>query len=507
MVTNDSTSIISLPSSPAQDNKLGDDIPSLDTTFEALSEAQESSVESDELSLSDLDDDLVNLEDPHFEDELFLVIRTVSAKLLAGFRLTGTSTEGFIGHSQGPGILTLGECSSGEGLSTDNTEGLEDESSTSASDPGNPKTFRSIRPKRERGNALERDREGGDEEDEDDGGNIRLPKKLRTAYCDTGRKFLACPFWKLNARRHRDCFKRKLDGIPRVKQHLRRNHYNGNHRCERCKTVFVDDGPYQDHLRQQCTFREAAVPEWISHQTRLALARKSKPQYSESQKWFEIWDLLFPGAPAPSLAYIDPNLSEDLSEFRLYAHDHGPRILQEELENVGVRFEVESSASRQDVVSAAIRRAQEQLLEEWLESYSLPPEASSDLPESVGASSADIPEVDAYVQPILNNAPIINSQGTPGITRSLDELPDVDVAATDDQQQGIVLLTVTDANHDDPSGRIEVFPRDNDRETGEELDMFIDYWPGVMGAFSEMEAEVYYDIQDVSSNQQVYEVG
>lgn len=170
--------------------------------------------------------------------------------------------------------------------------------------------------------------------------------------------------------------------IPQVKQHLRRTHYTKNHCCERRKTVFVDNAPYQAHLRQQCTFKEVDVPEWISHQTRLALAKKSKPQHSESEKWFEIWGLLFPGTPPPSSAYIDHNLSEDLCELRSYAHDHGPRVLREELKRVGVRFDMDSSESREEVISAAIRRGEEQLLEAWLYSRSLPPEGSNKSPKT-----------------------------------------------------------------------------------------------------------------------------
>ncbi|KAK8008216.1 hypothetical protein PG991_010767 [Apiospora marii] len=469
----------------------------METTTKPVSEPQESSTESDELSASYLEDDLAIPEDLHFDDGLIGIIDAVSIKLLTGFRLSATYEECHK-HDFKEILAKEWESSSGIVSYDNNSDVSQKETSTSTSDTVNLTNESSVRSNK-RGRGILKQTAGNrsnqdDRDDEDDEGNVRLPKKFRTTCSDSGRKLLACPFWKRDAPRHRDCFKRKLDGIPRVKQHLRRTHYTGNHCCERCKTVFVDNVSYQAHLRQQCTFKEVEVPEWISHQTRLALAKKSKPYHSESEKWFEIWGLLFPGTPAPSSAYIDHNLSEDLCEFRSYAQEHGPRVLREELESVGVRFDMDSSESREGVINAAIQRGEEQLLEAWLSSRSLSAESSMESPEHSATSCGEMQEnhMSGQVE-VETTFAGVNTENLMA-SQSLDNLPDDGVAIVNNQNQEAAQFQETGATTGDLE-QIEEMLGDDGLGIGEDFDRLIDFWPGAMGGLNDIEAQFCEDIQ------------
>lgn len=98
----------------------------------------------------------------------------------------------------------------------------------------------------------------------------------------------------------------------------------------------------------------------------------------------------------------------------------------------------------------------------------------------------------------VNNTLAGANSESPRATRSQDNLPDSDVAAVNNQNQEVLLSKETNANPDYHEEQTEEIPRDDDREIGEEFDMFIEFWPGAMGGFSEMEAQLYEDIQGLS---------
>lgn len=254
------------------------------------------------------------------------------------------------------------------------------------------------------------DRSDGEGEDEEAPRDRRGPKQPRLGSDTNFRKLLACPFWKRDARRHRDCFTLKLDGIPRVKQHLSRSHYSENH-CERCKAIFGSNASREDHLRyEQCQWRGQDALEGLTHQQRHDLSRKSKPHHSESEKWFAIWEILFPGQPMPTSAYMDPNLSQDLSEFRLYAQSHGTQILIEELEREDLSHELQSSERNEQLLRAALSRGQNLIFDAWL--------ASRESPSSIPASITDTQESGTPGQSIADSGIAMRSQEVSNATPS-----------------------------------------------------------------------------------------
>ncbi|KAK7997516.1 hypothetical protein PG989_005556 [Apiospora arundinis] len=63
---------------------------------------------------------------------------------------------------------------------------------------------------------------------------------------------------------------------------------------------------------------------------------------------------------------MDPELSEDLSEFRLYSQTNGMQIVMEELEREGLAEQVESSEEMQSLIRVALGRGQDLVFDTWL---------------------------------------------------------------------------------------------------------------------------------------------
>ncbi|KAK4167959.1 hypothetical protein QBC43DRAFT_310533 [Cladorrhinum sp. PSN259] len=239
----------------------------------------------------------------------------------------------------------------------------------------------------------------GDEDENDDGdGKMPPPKKPRRGQDLPHHKTLACPFWKLDPRRHRKCL--KLDSfwlVNRVKQHLTRTHTEPKIFCDKCKTTFPDEAAKERHLRQDghvCTFKP-----WNEHlitrSQQVELHRKSRPDTSEAERWFDIWDILFPGRLRPSSPYIDTGVSDDLREFREYTQIRGREVLLERLQAAGFSYRYpDSSLSDQDFEVyrlEAADRAIDAMIEDFLSSRSSQGSAQQQGKTSSDASGQETP--------------------------------------------------------------------------------------------------------------------
>lgn len=220
----------------------------------------------------------------------------------------------------------------------------------------------SARPKRAR------EEEGGDEDSEGDDERKRQNKRQKAENSDefTSRKLLACPFWKLDPRVHKDCFRMKLDKISRVKQHLTRKHLPAFY-CERCMLVLPNEEAHMAHIQiMNCSFQAERFT-GITHRQQRELSKKSNPNLSEPDQWFAIWGIVFPNTPRPVSAYMDPDLSEDLCRFKEFAELHGPALIEHEiissnLEGSGLDLQSHSSLALQNVIAQGLNR----IFENWL---------------------------------------------------------------------------------------------------------------------------------------------
>ncbi|KAI5460435.1 hypothetical protein BGZ63DRAFT_404903 [Mariannaea sp. PMI_226] len=206
--------------------------------------------------------------------------------------------------------------------------------------------------------------ENGQSEDED---STRKPKRKRIKRhnSDKNQQLLACPFWKLDPSKHCDCFRMKMDTASRVKQHLVRNH-TPDFYCPGCLVIFPEEEVYLSHVRNEigtCKWDPSVKLDGITHKQRRELSRKSKPGLSDVEKWFAIWDIVFPNDPRPSSPYVDLNLSEEMCALSEYYQSQGPAIFAEEIRKRNV---ISSEADAASGLQMAIAEAVRLLNAKWL---------------------------------------------------------------------------------------------------------------------------------------------
>ncbi|KAI2642297.1 hypothetical protein GGS21DRAFT_501846 [Xylaria nigripes] len=140
------------------------------------------------------------------------------------------------------------------------------------------------------------DPSGGDENGRDGGGSKRIKKDANLEEV-----FLACPFYKHNPKacEKPGCQNGAWRSIHRVKEHLYRVHLLPKYKCPRCNLCFDSDKELQTHLRADdpCKKSNAAPDEGIDQDTERKLRERKKHNcdLSETQRWKDMYALLFPG--------------------------------------------------------------------------------------------------------------------------------------------------------------------------------------------------------------------
>lgn len=179
------------------------------------------------------------------------------------------------------------------------------------------------------------------------------------------KRLFACPFWKKDPIKHRDCFK-GVRRIRDVKQHLRRSHQQPVF-CRRCGMEFGDqEAALSEHLRaaEPCEVRDFQHPEGITSVHQKALKQYSPRGEDKAAQWYVIWDYLFPGGPngkppppRPSSPYVDEDLSEDMSSFCEFTHREGWRALANDPDLSYVALSVDEEV---------LQRCFDRIYENWL---------------------------------------------------------------------------------------------------------------------------------------------
>ncbi|KAH7151739.1 hypothetical protein B0J13DRAFT_619363 [Dactylonectria estremocensis] len=98
------------------------------------------------------------------------------------------------------------------------------------------------------------------------------------------------------------------------------------------------------------------------------IAQATAPTFTDLEKWFAMWDIVFPGQPRPRSAYMDPDLSGDLSQFREFSNIHGATMLLEELRASGI-LPLSDEGTALDIHEVP-RRGLEMVQQEWLSTSS-----------------------------------------------------------------------------------------------------------------------------------------
>ncbi|KAI0102393.1 hypothetical protein GGR51DRAFT_562565 [Nemania sp. FL0031] len=169
------------------------------------------------------------------------------------------------------------------------------------------------RPKRQLSNDNDPDdlSGGGDDNGRDGGGNKRAKKDI-----DPEEVKLACPFHKHNPKAHKKplCMKGSWKSIHRLKEHLYRVHLLPKHNCPRCNLCFENDKELQVHLRadEPCKKSSIAPEEGIDQDTERKLRERKRHNsgQTETQRWNDIYLLLFPGADRNAIPSPYPDYDE-----------------------------------------------------------------------------------------------------------------------------------------------------------------------------------------------------
>ncbi|KAM5355171.1 hypothetical protein ACJ41O_001817 [Fusarium nematophilum] len=157
----------------------------------------------------------------------------------------------------------------------------------------------------------------------------------------------ACPFFKMNPRKHGKTCSRGWEQIHRLKEHLFRKHTLPDHRCTRCLSHFKDNAELEAHVRSvtPCALKESSDSESITpEQERLLRKRPRRETMShdaDCERWRKIFSILFPGTDqggiSPYNEYSLPSstaveYSETIADYSKFLNGGIPSHVQSELQ-------------------------------------------------------------------------------------------------------------------------------------------------------------------------------
>lgn len=97
------------------------------------------------------------------------------------------------------------------------------------------------------------------------------------------------------------------------------------------------------------------------------LSKKSKSGSSEKEKWFEIWDILFPENPRPASPYIDSRLSACCSTLREHWQNSGPEILLQVMRDSGILSGAElDETARHEALRRVLAQGLDTIWDLWI---------------------------------------------------------------------------------------------------------------------------------------------
>ncbi|KAK8071492.1 hypothetical protein PG997_011695 [Apiospora hydei] len=166
---------------------------------------------------------------------------------------------------------------------------------------------------------------GKDSQDPDRRGNKSQRGGTSIVSAGQGARQLLCP-WFFQGRWGELC-SHKCNRVGDVRQHIFRRHRQPLH-CPNCGVVCNSEQTYQTHITQRtcipAAFDHAGVtPDQWSDICARAQAPPHTVNGGEEERWFQIWDILFPGQPRPRSPYTDGSI------FTMRVGDIAHRFLDE----------------------------------------------------------------------------------------------------------------------------------------------------------------------------------
>jgi hypothetical protein len=160
----------------------------------------------------------------------------------------------------------------------------------------------------------------------DSGSDIMAAGSKRAKTEPQKEKMLACPYWKKDSGKYACCFKWKFKEVKRMKQHLRRCHIKI--RCPRCQEDFRDTDSRDLHIRAGiCALQPDVIDERMNERQIKKLGARGPANQTQYDRWYVVWDILFPGTAKPDSPFLDDDIPEGLFEFQEYCRRSGRDII------------------------------------------------------------------------------------------------------------------------------------------------------------------------------------
>lgn len=212
------------------------------------------------------------------------------------------------------------------------------------------------------------------------------PRRQRTE--DRPRVILACPFYKRDPSRYRNCRRILLTKISYVKQHILRAHRMPPH-CQICNESFQTDDQMRQHIRSMtCDRRPYIPPDGVTEDQIFQLRSRVNQKNSLEGQWHEVFDIIFPGSPRPTSVYLDPELSQDLDEFVNFLTTHGPQIILDKISLSGSPAGDSSSGHSTPSLTSGLSKALQEVYDRWYRRRASE-EGSSSLPKPLTSGNVD----------------------------------------------------------------------------------------------------------------------
>ncbi|KAI4862110.1 hypothetical protein F4820DRAFT_464059 [Hypoxylon rubiginosum] len=116
----------------------------------------------------------------------------------------------------------------------------------------------------------------------------------------------ACPFFIRDREAHRCCLDFTILRLCDVRLHINRKHAEKIH-CADCGKLFDNDPDKRDeHSRARCCEPREFNPPWATRDQldKMKRAANGSSNLTDEERWFQIWDIMFPGVTQPSSPYI-----------------------------------------------------------------------------------------------------------------------------------------------------------------------------------------------------------
>ncbi|CAG9991011.1 unnamed protein product [Clonostachys byssicola] len=176
---------------------------------------------------------------------------------------------------------------------------------------------------------------GGDrQDDEDEGDDSEGPGDDPTA-SPGGDRYWACPFYKWKPYKYYRCHgKYELRRPGDVKLHMLRCHALLQYYCQNCWQEWGDEQSWEAHHRPSRRCSTRTRPDELD--PREAALLKTMPRgLKELDKWYWMWDTLFPGHQPPDSPYVMEGIGEPATviyrDVQLALERELPQVIQETL--------------------------------------------------------------------------------------------------------------------------------------------------------------------------------